>query len=303
MPITPHPPKLFAPDQRHLVLLAHQDDELPYAGLLGRMLNGPADNFRVCFVTNGDGLAHESDMEPGPYADLRRQESTNALSRLGVSEAQTTWWEHSELSLYAEFGAMSDAADGSRPIFEEFETIASEIQSAVDEFRPTAIWTMAWQGGNPEHDLTHAAAVRAARSVSWNGEQDLPVFELPAYELFVVAMRFRPWVRRDKHRVYLTDAELAAKTDMLGMYPTQERVISELRRAAVVAGKLGRLIGRGFTLEEFAAVEEFAPVPADRDYTRTTHLAERFDYPGDDWQGKPIRFGRTLGRIGAAWLS
>lgn len=302
MPITSYPPELFDPGQRHLVLLAHQDDELPYAGLLTRMRRGPAENFRVCFVTNGDGLAHESSMAPEPYADLRRQESATALARLGVNDEQTTWWEHSELSLYAEFGAMSDDSSGTRALFPEFEEIAAEIQSAVDEFKPDAIWTMAWQGGNPEHDLTHAAAVRAARAASADQEREIPVFELPAYELFVVAMRFRPWVRREKHRINLTASELAAKTDMLGMYPTQERVVSELRRAAVVAGKLGRLIGRGFTLEEFAAVEEFARVPADRDYTRSTHLTQRFDYPGDDWQGRPIIFSRTLARVGAAWL-
>jgi LmbE family N-acetylglucosaminyl deacetylase len=241
-------------------------------------------------------------MGPKPYANLRRLESTRALNRLAIGDQQTTWWEHSELSLYAEFGEMSDDVAGDRPIFPEFEEIAAEIQSVVDDFRPDAVWTMAWQGGNPEHDLTHAAVVRAVRSAAVTERREIPVFELPAYELFVVAMRFRPWVRRDKHRIYLTDAELAAKTDMLEMYPSQERVISELRRAAVVAGKLGRLIGRGFTLEEFAAVEEFAQVPTDRDYTRSTHLSARFDYPGDDWQGKPIVFGRTLARVGSAWL-
>jgi hypothetical protein len=115
-------------------------------------------------------------------------------------------------------------------------------------------------------------------------------------------MRFRPWVRRVRHRIELTDDELATKRTMMEMYPTQTRVISQLKRIATLAGKMGRLIGRGFTLDEFAKVEEFAPLPTGRDYTQSTHLLERFDYPGDDWQGRRIVFGRTLARVAQAWL-
>lgn len=298
MGLQPAPGWLFEPDVRHLVVLAHQDDELPYAGLISRMNSGP-DSLRVVFVTNGDGLADESTMAPEPYAALREDESRRALDLLGVSEAQITWLRHSELSLYAEFGAMSDDTAGSRPFFAEFDQIAAEIADLTQEIRPDVVWTLAWQGGNPEHDLTHAAALRAFR---FSAPAARAFYELPAYELRVVAMRFRPWIGRVRHRISLSDAELATKTAMMEMYPTQQRIISELKGVTTVAGKLARLIGRGFTLEDFARVEEFAPVPEGRDYSRSTHLSERFDYPGDDWQGRPIVFGRTLGRIGQRWL-
>ena len=301
MAVAEIPPRVFEPETRHLVILAHQDDELPYTGLLARMNRGDCSTLHIVYVTNGDGLAHESEMEPEPYAELREAESRAALAALGIGDTQTTWFRHSELSLYAAFGAMSDDAAGTRPLFDEFETIAAEIEQTMARFAPDVVWTMAWQGGNPEHDLTHAAALRAHRRLPEPDEGRL-FFELPAYELMVVAMRFRPWVRRRTHRIDLTPDELATKRSMMQMYPTQERVISELSRVATLAGKLGRLFRRGFTLDEFAAVEEFAPIPDGRDYTRTTHAHERLDYPGDDWQGRRIVFGRTLARIGRAWL-
>jgi LmbE family N-acetylglucosaminyl deacetylase len=296
------PDGLFDGSSRHLVVLAHQDDEVPYAGLLARMNHSGADSLHIAYVTNGDGLAHESDMDPDPYAALREEESRSALAALGIADNQATWFRHSELSLYAEFGAMSDDADGTRPLFGEFETIAHEVHTLMDTFEPSAVWTMAWQGGNPEHDLTHAAALRAHRAIAPSSGGERLFYELPAYELLVVAMRFRPWVRRTRHRIELTNDELATKRAMMEMYPTQTRVISELRRVATIAGRLGRLLGRGFTLDEFASIEEFAPVPSDRDYTRSTHIHERLDYPGDDWQGRRIVFGRTLARVARAWL-
>ena len=303
MGLEPAPTWLFAADVRHLVVLAHQDDELPYAGLISRMNHSGAESLRVVFVTNGDGLAHESKMEPEPYAALREGESRQALAALGVAEEQISWLHHSELSLYAEFGAMSDDASGRRPFFDEFEQIATEIDEAMAAFRPHVVWTLAWQGGNPEHDLTHAAALRAFRRLTAESEGERHAFfELPAYELRVVAMRFRPWADRVRHRITLSDDELATKTSMMEMYPTQARVIGELKGVTTVAGKLARLVGRGFTLEDFARIEEFAPVPDGRDYGRSTHLSERLDYPGDDWQGRRIVFGRTLGRVGRRWL-
>ncbi len=286
---------LFEPGKRHLVVLAHQDDELPYAGLLSRM-----DRPEVVFVTNGDGLHFELDMEPEPYAALRRAESVSALGRLGIGEDQIRFMDWSELTFYAEFGRMS-ALRRPAALDPMFDRLAGEIDGIVNEVEPDVVWTMAWQGGNPEHDLTHLCVSRAVAALQHKRGAGVPFLELPAYELLLIVMRFAPWYAGTQHEISLTEAELDAKKELLEMYPTQERVITELRRAIDVVGRLSRLRGRQYTFDDFGRREVFGAVPAARDCTKSTHISPRLDYPFDDWKGQRIRFERTLARIAAEW--
>lgn len=294
--MTPMPAALFEPGTRHLVILAHQDDELPYAGLLQRM-----DDPAVIFTTNGDGLHFELDMEPEAYAALRRNESLTALRSLGIPGERIAFFDHSELTFYAAFGAMSQRPTGDA-LPSEFEALAAQVDQAVQDAQPDVVWTMAWQGGNPEHDLTHLCASRAVRRLRQSGK-DAHFFELPAYELMVLVMRFGRWYDGDEHAIALTDDELEAKRALLSMYPTQERVIRDLSRAIRAAGWVQRLRGRTFTFDDFARREVFGLVPSGRDYTRSTHRFPLLDYPGDDWKGQRIRFERTLARVGRVWAN
>lgn len=291
----PPPEGTFDASTRHLVLLAHQDDELPYAGLLSRM-----PNVRVAFLTNGDGLHYESNMEPEPYAALRHDESVSALAEIGIGEDRIAFLDWSELIFYAEFGAMSGSAT-EQPLSPVFEQAFEDIDRVVREHDPDVVWTLAWQGGNPEHDLVNLCATRAVRALERRRGRPVPLYEFPAYELLVVAMRFPWWYPGRQFAIELTDAEVAAKARMLDMYPTQARVIGELRRAIELAGMLQRLRGRSYTFEDFGRREVFGAVPADRDYTRSTHRVPLLDYPFDDWKGQRIRFERTLARLGREW--
>lgn len=286
------PDDLFTDGLSHLVMLAHQDDELPYAGTFSR-LRDP----HFVFVTNGDGLAHESPFDPPTYAALRTAESSRALAEIGASGGDLTFLGYSEIEIYAALADMSRTRVYNGPLPLIFEQIAASVRRELNERRPDVVWTLAWQGGHPEHDLVHIAVVRAVREL---GLQNCRVVELPAYELLLVAFRFRPWMRRVRWRIALTPSELAAKSRMLELYPTQERVIRELRGAVELVGKLGRPIGRGFSIETFFAEEEFGPLH-DHDYRRSTHFTALLDYPFDDYRGTPIRFANTLGRVGARW--
>lgn len=288
-------PALFEAGVRHLVVLAHQDDELPYAGLLSRLPDA-----HVVFVTNGDGLHFELDMEPAPYARLRHEESRRALAAIGIGDERTTWLDGSELDYYAEFGRMSERAD-SGPLSPLFEETARRVAEVVERVQPDVVWTMAYQGGNPEHDLTHLCARRAARAHRERTGREVPLFEFPAYELMVVVMRFPPWYDGERFVLELDASELATKRAMFEMYPTQKRVIDELSRAVRAAGALQRLRGRRWTLDDFARFEHFGRVPEARDYTRSTHRTPLLDYPMDDWKGQRIRFERTLARIAREW--
>ncbi|MGM0578640.1 MAG: PIG-L deacetylase family protein [Myxococcota bacterium] len=293
--ILPHPPDLFAPGRRHLVLLAHHDDELPYAGLLSRM----GADVRVVWLTNSDGLAHEDGTAPEDYAEQRRLESLDAMSLLGVGEERLRVLGHSEYALYDLFARMGAGELGGR-VPERFLDMADEVEDEVRRAEPDVVWTLAWQGGHPEHDLMHLYAARAVRRLARERGRQIPFYELPAYELIVVGLRFKPWSTRPIHAIDLTSAELEAKQRMLDCYPTQARVLGEFERLIGIYGLLARLRGRRVSFDGFAAREEFAPIPQRRDYTRSTHLLPILDYPGDDYRGLPIRSRHTLLPIAAA---
>lgn len=295
--IAPIPPGLFDTGRKHLIVLAHHDDELPYAGLLLRL--GP--NIRMVWVTNSDGLAHEDHMAPSDYAQLRYLESVQAMAELDVPESRLVCLGHSEYTLYDLMARMSrDEYGGAVP--ERFGAIAREVEAEARDFQPDVIWTLAWQGGQPEHDLAHLTAVRAARLLGAERGAAVPIYELPAYELIFVALRFKPWRRTPVHEVRLSADASARKARMFGCYPTQKRILGQFEKLVRYYGAVSALWGKRFSFEEFGAREEFAAVPADRDYRRSTHLSPLLDYPGDDYKGTRIRFEKTLPIIAAALL-
>lgn len=288
----PIPESLFAPGRRHLVLLAHHDDELPYAGLLARM----GENVRIIWLTNSDGLAHESDMTPDAYAQARYQESLDALGHLNIPEAKVQSLWHSEYELYDLMRLMRSDAE----VPERFLTMADEVERVARDFEPDVVWTLAYQGGHPEHDLMHLYAARLVRRLNRERSQPVPFFELPAYELIVVPLRFRPWRRRPYFAVTLTDREYAAKSKMLDCYPTQQRIIDEFRSIITLYGRLSWLRLRPFSFDDFGRREAFGLGEAARDYTQSTHISSRLDYPFDDYMGDPIRFDATIMRVAEA---
>lgn len=291
---TPHPEDLFSDGRKHLVLLAHHDDELPYTGLIARM----RPNVRVLWLTNSDGLAHESEMSPPEYAKARYQESLDAFAHLDIGEEQVKSLWHSEYELYDLLGQMGR---GEHPdaIPERFVAMADEMAQQARDFAPDVVWTLAYQGGHPEHDLTHLYAARFVRQWRQETGRDIPFYELPAYELILVALRFRPWRKAAYHAIELVDSEWKAKDAMMHCYPTQERIIDEFRRIIGLYAKLSWLRFKPFSFDDYGRREVFAPVPDDRDYTRSSHMSARLDYPFDDYQGTPIRFSETLSRIAA----
>ena len=289
-PVVPHPEDLFSADRRHLVVLAHQDDELPNAGIIARM----GGNVRIVWLTNGDGLVHESTDTPERYGERRTDESIDACAHLGLDRDRLAFLGHSELRIYSLLAALSRRADAVDvpPLFPE---IARQVFAEAMEFEPEVVWTMAYQGGHPEHDLAHLCAAKAARELS------LPLYELPAYELtFLVPLRFPPWRREPYHEILLSEDEQAKQQAMFESYPTQERILNEFRTLITLYGRVSMLWGRRFAFEDYARRAVFGPVPADRDYRRSSHSVEALDYVFDSYEGTPIRFGRTLPRIAGA---
>ena len=295
--VTPYPPDLFAPGRRHLVIFAHQDDELPNAGLIAQM----GSHIRVIWVTNGDGLAPRAKMNATKYAELRRQESIAAMARLGVGTDALRFLGHSELAIYDDLARLSHDARPDAPVPDDYPRMASQVVDEARAFRPDVLWTQAWQGGHPEHDLAHLFAATARNALAPDTGERPPLYELPAYELtFLVPLRFAPWHRGVQHQLRLDDETLSLKREMMDCYPTQDFIIEGFRRLITLYGRLSALRGRPFSFLAYARREVFAPVPADRDYGASTHGTEWLDYMFDRHLDTPIRFGRTLPRIARA---
>jgi LmbE family N-acetylglucosaminyl deacetylase len=124
-----------------LFLLAHQDDEIAFAPLLARFKAEGAP-VRVVYLTDGGG----GRATPA----VRSEESTRALSSLGV--------QPSEISF---LGVEQSVPDGmlfqhlSRA-FDELETQCYSIGALGD------IYTLAWEGGHPDHDAAHVVGMALA---------------------------------------------------------------------------------------------------------------------------------------------
>jgi len=133
-----------------LFVFAHQDDEIACIGLMRRLV-GEGRGVRVAWTTDG---AYQVP------AEVRRSESLANMSRLGLSEESLEFWDY---------------PDG-RSIEYSVE-ILERMTALMREARPARVYTCAYEGGHPDHDLAHFAAVTAAAGL----EPAPVVYELPLY--------------------------------------------------------------------------------------------------------------------------
>lgn len=290
----PHPADLFAPERRHVFVFAHQDDELPYAGILQRAERGAG--LRAVWVTNGDGLAPEAGEPLDTYAEKRRAESVAALAAIGVGEDALTFLGHSEIDFYAAMAAASEGdRDGVEALWSLLAPAAAQVREAVRAAAPDVVWTLAYQGGHPEHDLTHLCAFHAARALERETGRRPLVFELPAYELTIlVPLRFKPWLGGSEHEIWLSDEELAAKGRVLASFPSQVALFAKFERLLRLYTRLQAPFARRDGAAAWLSRETFRPVPPDFDHTRSPHWLERLNYPLEDYEGRPIRWDRAI---------
>jgi LmbE family N-acetylglucosaminyl deacetylase len=277
--------------RRPLFLLAHHDDEIPTAGLLQRLPAGK----RVLWVTNSDGLYFESDRTPEDYGKLRQAEGMRSVAHAGVGEAAVTNLGFSEVEIYRRMAwlhAKNKSVAEVRPFFQQ---IRDRVREAVLDYRPDAVFTLAWQGGQPEHDLTHFFAKLALDDLAKATGTRPDFFHMPAYEYTIlVAMRFHPLYRGPRIRLRISEAELKAKMAMMECYPSQVRLFTDFRKVFGWVGKLGWVTGGPKTAEQYVSIEEFGPVPADLDYTAKPHLFDYFTYMFDDFEGTPVTFKTSV---------
>ncbi len=285
--------------ERPLVTLAHHDDEISTAGLVQRL----APRVRVVWTTNSDGLYYESALTPPEYSKVRVAESARAMELLGVPAGHVANLGFSEVEIYRRFAWLYAGRKSVAEVKPFFQEIRRSVREAVFAARPDAVFTQAWQGGQPEHDLTHFFTRLAVRDYRRETGEEVPFFHLPAYEYTVaIAFRFHPLYRGTRMRFRLTPAELETKLGLTGVFGSQALGFAKFRKVVNAVAPLGLPFGGPRSLEQLMSVEELGPVPEDLDYTRKPHRWDALTYMFDDFEGTRVTFVRSVRPIVQAFL-
>ncbi|MFA6033194.1 MAG: PIG-L family deacetylase [Myxococcota bacterium] len=277
--------------RKPLFLIAHQDDELNYGGLIQRL--GPATEF--VWITNGDGLYFETKLTPEAYGELRMAEAVKAVGAVGIPEANTSFLKFSEIEIYRRMSELYSGKSDMSGNREYFDGMRRSVREALFRAAPDIVFTCAWQGGHPEHDLAHFFTALAVKDYVKETGKNVEFFHLPEYEYTILlAMRFHPLYRGERYRIRLTPEELSGKMRIIDAYPSQVRLFDEFRKVFGYIGLAGHVTGGPKNAEEYLSSEEFGPVPAGIDYTRKPHLFDYFTYMFDDFEGVPVTFTRSI---------
>ena len=285
--------------QRPLYLLAHHDDELQCAGVLQRL--GP--RTQVVWMTNSDGLYTESKLTPPEYGELRKAEGLKSVGTLGIPASNTRCLDFSEVEIYRRMAWLYSGEKTMAELKPWFQEMRDAVRKAVFDLKPDMVFTQAWQGGQPEHDLVHFFTVLAVRDFMRETGAKVELYQMPAYEYTIlISMRFHPMYKGPRLRIRLTPAELQKKLEMTQAYPSQVRLFEDFRKVFKVIGWFGLLIGGPRTAEDFMSVEEFGPVPDGIDYAAKPHAFEYFTYMFDDFEGTKVTFLKSIRPIVQAFL-
>ena len=285
--------------ERPLAVLAHQDDEVPFGGTLAHA----GDRGRIVWVTNGDGLYFETDVAPRQYATIRKSEALKSAAALGITADRTECLDFSEVEIYRRLSYVTQAADAATLLRPFFQKMIDAIRDRIFAYRPQVVFTPAYQGGNPEHDLTHYFTRLALDDYQKQTGETVPLIHVPMYEyIILVALRFNPFYRGLRWRYRLNENEMRAKRNMLEAYPSQVNLFRGFEKIANATGKLAVLTGgKAVTAEEFLGQEEFGPVPEDWDYLKNPHTFDRANYIGDHFAGIPVSFDKSIRPIVASF--
>lgn len=283
--------KLIARAERPLIAIAHQDDELGYAGLIQRL--GPKVKF--IFMTNGDGLAPFVGDDPVEYAEMRKAEAVDAVGSLGIPAGNVACLDFSEIEIYSRMADLVLHKEKRAEVMDFFSTIRAAVAEAIRAHRPDVVFTTAFQGGHPEHDLAHFFYAMALDDLHREGGEKVPLIQLPEYELTILLpMRFRPWYPGERLALELTEEELEGKLNMTKHYPSQEGLFKKFMLVADVLSFPLRLVGRGGGARAFFSREVMSPVPDGFDYTSPPYFIDFFNYMFDDFEKTPISFRKCI---------
>ena len=284
--------------RRPVFFMPHQDDELGCSGLIQRL--GP--KTQIIWVTNGDGLFYEMKVTPEEYGKIRMKEAIDAAACIGIVEKNTRCLAFSEVEIYRRMSFLQQDPGSIGTHADFWDAIRESVRRALFAAQPDAVFTVAWQGGHPEHDLTHYFTRLAVDDYERETGRPLPFFHSPAYEYTVlIAFRFHPLYKGRRLKFTLRREELDGKNRIVQNYPSQAEMMAKFRKFLDRIGFIGRPLGAAKNAEEYLGVEHFGPVPPDLDYMKSTHLFDKANYMFEDFEGIPITFKRCIRPVVAAF--
>jgi LmbE family N-acetylglucosaminyl deacetylase len=285
--------------ERPLAVLAHQDDEVTFSGVLQR----GAGRMHILWTTNGDGLYFEAGVAPHQYGPLRMKEALKSAAAIGIPPKHTACLAYSEVDIYRRLMYVTQNPEATTWLKPYFQQIIDDIRAYLFQYRPQCVFTCAYQGGNPEHDLTHYFTRLALDDYEHETGEVVPLLHVPMYEYTVlVALRFNPFYRGLRWRYQLSEKEMECKRKHYEAYPSQMDMFSKFENVLGAIGKLGVLTrGKALTAEEYLSIEEFGPVPEDWDYLVNPHAFDKANYIGDHFAWVPVSFDKSVRPIVASF--
>lgn len=229
---------------RTLVLVAHPDDECLAFGALLQRMREPL----VVFATNGSPADPYFWQEHGSrevYADLRRQEALESMHAAGVKD----------VLFLADMPGGGVLAD--QELFRHLWTAFDLLADIVRRRMITALLTLAYEGGHPDHDSCSFLAAQLAKLAS------IPCWEAPLY-----------------HRNQNGD-------DALQQFLAPSGAEVDVRPAAAELERKNKMCAvyrsQGDFLHSFDAAREMVRPQAAYDYTRPPH-AGKLKYEAWQWK-------------------
>ena len=198
---------------RTLVLVAHPDDEcIAFGGLLQRMREPT-----VVFATNGSPVDPYFWKQHGSreaYAALRRREALESMSAVRVKDVIF----------------LADLPGGEALVDQElFRNLVAAFDLLADIVRrrmATALLTLAYEGGHPDHDSCSFLAAQLAKFAA------LPSWEAPLYHRNADGSgSFQQFITAsgEEREVHATQEEEERKRQMCLAYPSQGDFLSRFQ--------------------------------------------------------------------------
>lgn len=188
-----YPSSIGFPSSPFMFVFAHQDDEMAYFAMMKKLVERGY-RIKILWITDGGASAPP---------DVRRNESREALSLIGIKEDSLIFWDY---------------PDG-KSIYYPRE-IVDRLTVIMRRIKPQALFVPAYEGGHPDHDFAHFAAVTAAKRMSY----PLKIFEAPLYNKYnALIVAFNQFIPAETPTLYtyMTRCEVLLKLRAFLTYRSQ----------------------------------------------------------------------------------
>jgi LmbE family N-acetylglucosaminyl deacetylase len=187
---------------RTMVLVAHPDDECILCGGLLQRMREPV----VIYATDGspqDPYFWRAHGSRAAYSRLRQQEARRALAQVGAREV--------------EFLADRDERLVDQELFRNLGIAYELLSEEVVRLRPSAILTLAYEGGHPDHDSCSFLSSKLGSA------SRLPVWEAPLYRNRPTHLSVQEFVDPNGTEIYYVPIsdEIVRKRAMCQEYSSQ----------------------------------------------------------------------------------